>query len=107
MTASTSIVTLSRVITGCGSILVICSRRSIVARAVIPAEPFDNLHLLLRNDLDRAKQHDQQENSDAQKNDAVDADVEIVHTRVTSNTMPSAPITRTVDPAGIGSALRA
>src|SRR5512140_2273802 len=32
MTASTSIVTLSRVMTGCGSICVICSRRSIVAR---------------------------------------------------------------------------
>ena len=32
MTASTSIVTLSRVMTGCGSILVICSRRSMVAR---------------------------------------------------------------------------
>ena len=32
MTASTSIVTLSRVMTGCGSILVICSRRSIVSR---------------------------------------------------------------------------
>ena len=32
MTASTSIVTLSRVITGCGSIFVICSRRSIVER---------------------------------------------------------------------------
>ena len=32
MTASTSIVTLSRVMTGCGSIFVICSRRSIVSR---------------------------------------------------------------------------
>ena len=32
MTASTSIVTLSRVMTGCGSIFVICSRRSMVSR---------------------------------------------------------------------------
>src|SRR3954469_6972959 len=94
MTASTSIVTLSRVITGCGSIFVICSRRSIVSRTEAKkgtiglrpalggrwngagagwgepreaAEALDDLHLLLRHDSDRPHQHDQQKQRDAEQ----------------------------------------
>ena len=68
--------------------------------AMVFAEPLDDLHLLLRDDLDRPQQHDQQEDREAEKDDAV-------HTRVTSSTMPSAATTRTFVPGGIGSGLRA
>ena len=40
-------------------------------RPVIAAEPLDDLDLLLRDDLDRAHQHDQQEDGQAQEDDAV------------------------------------
>ena len=62
--------------------------------AVELAEPLDDLHLLLRDDPDRPHQHDQQEDRQAEKDDAV-------HARVTSSTMPSAPTTRTFVPAAI------
>src|ERR1019366_9122926 len=70
-------------------------------RAVVLAEPLDDLHLLLRNDLDRPHQDDQQEEREAEEDNTA------AHTRTTSSTMPSAPTTRTVVPAAIISLLRA
>src|SRR5439155_9378774 len=68
--------------------------------AVELAEPLDDLHLLLRDDLDRPHQHDQQDERKAEKDNAT-------HARVTSNTIPSAPTTVTLVPTAIASALRA
>ena len=64
--------------------------------AVVLAEPLDQLDLLLRHDLDRPHQDDEQEEGDAEQDDGV----EINHARVTSNTMPSAATTRTLVPIG-------
>ncbi len=64
------------------------------ADAVVLAEPLDDLDLLLRHDLDRPHEHDQQEHGETDEDD-------IAHARVTSSTMPSAPTTRTLVPAGI------
>ena len=117
--------TLSRVITDCGSILVICSRKSMVARtesrngqdrvqagfraAVIAAEPLDDLDLFLRDDLDGAHQHDQDEDRQSQEHQAVGDGVRdaVDHEWVTSSTMPSAPMTRIFVPAAMASVLRA
>src|SRR5207249_3415216 len=52
-----------------------------------PAEPLDDLHLLLRNDPDGPHQHDEQKQRDAEQHHST-------HTRVTSRTIPSAPTTR-------------
>src|SRR5262249_15160728 len=71
--------------------------------AMVLPEPLDDLHLLLRDDLDRPHQHDDQDDGDAKENERRDVD----HARVTSRTMPSAPVTVTFVPVGIGWALRA
>src|SRR5207253_185557 len=67
--------------------------------AVVLAEPLDDLDLFLRHDLDRLHQHDETEQGEDEKNQA--------HARVTSRTMPSAPVTRMRVPMAIGVAERA
>ena len=67
---------------------------------MVPAEPLEDLDLLLRHDLDRLHDDDQQEQGN---------DEECVgrHAGVTSSTMPSAPTTRTLVPEANGPLLRA
>src|SRR4029077_10069451 len=67
------------------------------------AEPLDEFDLLLRDDLDRPEQDDQQEDREAEQDDAVERN----HARMTSSTMPSAPTTRILTPVAIGSCERA
>ena len=109
MTASTSIVTLSRVMTGCGSIFVICSRMSMVSRT-----ESTNGRMMLRPasavpwylprrsmiftcfcgtiliDFIRTTSRN---TATTKRNDN--------HVRVTSRTMPSAPVTRTRVPVAM------
>src|SRR5262245_23562878 len=70
--------------------------------AVIFAEPLDELHLLLRHDLDRLEQHDQQGEGDREQHEYRER-----HAGLTSRTMPSARTTLTRVPAASGVAARA
>ena len=113
MTASTSIVTLSRVMTGCGSIFVICSRMSMVLRTEstngrmtfrpASAVPWN----LPRRSMiftcfcgtiliDFIRTISRKSRDDEEKDN---------HVRVTSRTMPSEPVTVTRVPIARGPAL--
>src|SRR5262245_60451639 len=71
--------------------------------AMVLPEPLDDLHLLLRHDLDRPQQDDDQHDRDPEEDERADC----AHARATSRTMPSAPVTTIRVPVAIGSALRA